>query len=142
MDWKVAFGLAAAFAAGLAVSRMARPEEAKAQATHVYELRTYYTEPGRLPALLARFQNHTTKLFEKHGMTNIGYWVPADAPQSENTLIYILRHNSRDAAKKSWDAFRTDPEWVKARTASEESGKIVQKVESVYLTPTAFSALK
>lgn len=108
----------------------------------VYELRTYTTVEGRLDALLARFRDHTTKLFEKHGMKNVGYWVPADEPRSKNTLVYILRHESREAAKKSWEAFRKDPDWIKARTASEASGKIVEKVESIYLTPTAFSALK
>ena len=108
----------------------------------VYELRTYTCEPGRLPNLLARFRDHTTKLFEKHGMKNIGYWVPADGPQHENTLIYILEHKSRDAAKASWDAFRADPAWVKVRTESEVSGKIVTKVDSVYMDATDFSKLK
>ncbi len=113
-----------------------------AQANRVYEIRTYYTLPGRLPNLLARFRDHTLKLFEKHGMTNVGYWIPADPPGSENTLIYILAHSSRDAAKKSWDGFRADPDWLKARAASETDGKIVDRVESVYLNPTTFSALR
>ena len=113
-----------------------------AQGKKVYELRTYYTLPGRLPNLLARFRNHTTKLFEKHGITNVGYWVPADEPKSQNTLIYLLAHDSRDAAKKSWDAFRADPDWLKARSESEADGKIVDKVESVYMEATDFSALK
>jgi hypothetical protein len=108
----------------------------------VYELRTYTCEPGRLPNLLARFRDHTTALFEKHGMKNIGYWVPADGPEHENTLVYLLEHKSRDAAKASWDAFRADPNWVKVRTESEASGKIVTKVVSVYLDPTDFSKLK
>ena len=81
----------------------------------VFEMRTYYTHEGKLPDLLARFKNHTVKLFEKHGMTNIGYWVPLDEPKSKNTLVYILAYPSRDAAKKAWDAFRVDPEWIKAR---------------------------
>lgn len=108
----------------------------------VYELRTYTTHPGRLDALLARFRNHTTKLFEKHGMKNVGYWVPQDEPQKSNTLIYVIRHASRDAAKKSWEAFRNDPEWIAAREASEKDGKIVEKVEAVYMDPVDFSALK
>jgi hypothetical protein len=109
---------------------------------HVYELRTYTAHPGKLDALLARFRNHTTKLFEKHGMRNIGYWVPQDDPQKKNTLIYVVRHASRDAAKKSWDAFRADPAWIAARDESEKSGKIVEKVEAVYMDPVDFSALK
>ena len=108
----------------------------------VFELRTYHCEPGKLPDLLARFRNHTTKLFEKYGMKNIGYWVPADGPEHENTLIYILEHKSRADAKKSWDAFRADPEWIKVREESEKAGKIVSKVDSVYMDATDFSKLK
>jgi hypothetical protein len=108
----------------------------------VYELRTYYTLPGRLDALKARFRDHTTKLFEKHGMKNVVYLQPTDAPQAENVLVYLLAHDSKEAAKKSWDAFRADPEWVKARTASEASGKIVDKVESSFLNPVDFSPLQ
>ena len=107
--------------------------------TRVFELRTYHTVEGRLPALLERFRSHTTAIFEKHGMVNIGYWVPVDKP---NTLIYILAHPSLEAAKKNWDAFRTDPEWVKAKAESEASGPIVQKAESVFMTPTDFSKIK
>jgi len=110
--------------------------------TRVFEIRTYTTEPGKLPELLKRFREHTTKLFEKHGMTNVGYWVPTDEPRSKNTLIYILAHESRAAAKKSWDGFQHDPEWIKVKTASEAAGKIVTKVESIYAEPTDFSAIK
>lgn len=125
-----------------AAAAAALPGAAAAQSNRVFELRTYYTLPGRLPNLLARFRDHTVKLFEKHGMTNVGYWVPADGPGSENTLIYVLAHASRDAAKQSWDAFRTDPAWLKARAESEKDGKIVDKVEAVYLNPVDFSALR
>jgi hypothetical protein len=116
---------------------------ARAQTTRrVFELRTYTTVEGRLDALKARFRDHTTKLFEKHGMTNIGYWVPMDRPRTTNTLIYILAHKSREAAEKSWAAFRADPAWTKARTESEASGKIVDKVESVFMDATDFSAIR
>lgn len=108
----------------------------------VYELRTYHCLPGRLEALKARFRNHTVKLFEKHGMENIGYWVPQDPEKSKNTLIYILAHPSKEAAAKSWAGFRADPDWVKARTDSEKDGKIVEKVESEFLDPVDFSKLK
>lgn len=117
-------------------------DPAAAAAQRVFELRTYTTEEGKLDALNARFRNHTIKLFEKHGMANIGYWVPQDEPRSKNTLVYIVSHASRDAAKKSWDAFRADPDWVKARDESEKSGKIVAKVESVFLSPTDYSKIK
>lgn len=110
--------------------------------TRVFELRTYTTHPGKLDALNARFRNHTVKLFEKHGMTNLGYWVPMDPPLAENTLIYVVAHKDREAAKKSWDAFRKDPDWVKARTESEAQGPINTKVESVFMTPTDYSPMK
>ena len=108
----------------------------------IYELRTYIATDGKLDNLLARFRNHTVKLFEKHGMQNVGYWVAADEPASKNTLIYVLSHKDRDAAKASWDAFRKDPDWVKAKGESEANGAIVDKVTSVFMHPTDFSKLK
>ena len=108
----------------------------------VYEMRTYVAPEGKLENLLTRFRDHTLKFFEKYGMESVGYWVVADGPESKTTLVYILAHKSRDAAKASWDAFRKDPDWNKARTASEADGKIVDKVTSVFLNPTDFSKLK
>jgi hypothetical protein len=108
----------------------------------LFEIRTYTTEPGKLDALNTRFRDHTTKLFEKHGMTNVGYWTPVDEPRSKDTLIYVLAHESAVAAKKSWDGFRNDPQWQKARTESEAAGPIVKKVESVFMTPTDYSVLQ
>jgi len=108
----------------------------------VYELRTYYTLPGKLPDLHNRFKNHTMRLLEKHGMKNIGYWQPQDEPGKSNMLIYILKHKSREAAKASWDAFRADPEWVKARTESEKGGKIMDRVESVFMDAVPYSPMK
>jgi hypothetical protein len=105
----------------------------------VYELRTYTTLEGRLPNLNARFRDHTMKLFEKHGMKNVLYWTPTDEKTANNTLIYVLWHASPEAAKKSWDGFRNDPEWHKARDESEKDGKIVAKVESVYMKATDYS---
>jgi hypothetical protein len=115
----------------------------KEKADRVFEIRTYTTEDGKLDDLLKRFRDHTCKLFEKHGMTNIGYWVPADEPKSKNTLIYIIAHASRDAAKKNWAEFQADPDWQKARADSEAAGKILSKSpESVYANPTDFSPVK
>jgi hypothetical protein len=130
--------IAAAAVYGLGFQSGARA----ANANRVFELRTYYTLPGKLENLKARFRDHTTRLFEKHGMTNIGYWVPQDEPKSQNTLIYVLAFPSREAAKKSWDGFRSDPEWKKAQAESEKSGKIVERLESVYMDPVDFSKLK
>jgi hypothetical protein len=109
--------------------------------TPVYELRTYITNEGKLPDLLTRFRDHTCKLFEKHGMKNIGYWVPVDKENgADNTLIYILEHKSREAAKESFAAFAADPEWKSVRENSEKNGKILAKApESVFMTLTDFS---
>ena len=115
-------------------------QNAQAQtATRVFEMRTYITHDGKLDDLQARFRNHTTKFFEKHGMTNVGYWVPRDQP---NTLVYILAYPSKDAATKAGDGFRKDEGWIAARTASEANGPIVAKVISVFMDPTNFSGLK
>jgi NIPSNAP len=108
----------------------------------VFELRTYTAAPGKMEALNARFREHTCKLFENHGMTNIGYWNPASPADADKKLIYILAFPSREAAAKSWKAFGDDPEWRAVRKASEKNGKLVTKVESVYLTPTDYSPLK
>lgn len=107
-----------------------------------YELRTYTTVPGRLPALHARFKDHTMALFAKHGMKNVVYLTPLDGEKKDNTLMYLLSHESKAAAEKSFAAFRMDPEWIKARDASEKDGKIVEKVESVFFTPTDYSPMK
>ena len=118
-------------------------EEARAQPPdRVFELRTYTTLPGRLDALHARFAGHTIRLFEKHGMTNIGYFTPREAPLSENTLIYLLAHDSREAADASWAAFMADPEWQEAAEASQRDGQILERVESVFMDPTEYSQLK
>ena len=109
----------------------------------VYELRTYTAAPGRLPDVLARFRDHTIAIFKRHGMVSVGYWVPTDAKDGAGgKLVYILRHPSREAAKKAWAEFRVDPEWQAVSKASEANGKIVVKTESVFLAPTDFSMLK
>jgi hypothetical protein len=108
----------------------------------VYELRTYTAVDGKLEAVKARFRDHTIAIFKRHGMESIGYWVPQDPEKSKNTLIYILVHPSLEAAQKNWAAFRADPEWVKVKAESEAAGPIVLKTESVFMTPTEFSALK
>jgi hypothetical protein len=131
--------LAAVFSIGRMVGAAATQGEKK---NRVFEIRTYTTEEGKLDDLLARFRDHTCKLFEKHGMTNIGYWVPQDEPKSKNTLVYILAHESRDAAKMNWSEFSNDPDWKKAKADSEAAGKIVNHTESVFVDPTDFSPLK
>jgi heme-degrading monooxygenase HmoA len=106
----------------------------------VFELRTYYVNPGKMDALHARFKNHTNKLLEKHGMTLIGFWT--DAKEPERKLIYIVAHKSEAAAAESWKAFQQDPEWKAAKAKSEENGKLVEKVDPVFMNPTEYSAIK
>jgi NIPSNAP len=114
-----------------------------AQATgRVLEIRTYTTNDGKLPALVNRMRDTETKLFAKHGMQQVLYSVAADAPQSENTFIYILAHANRDAAKKSWDAFRVDPDLKSMIEKTEADGRLVKKVDSVFVNPTDYSPTK
>lgn len=121
--------------------------EAREAGPRVFELRTYTTTPGNLDALHARFREHTTKLFEKHGMTNVAYWAPMkDQPGADNTLIYILAHASPEAAKASFDAFRKDPDWVAARAASEQKagGSLTTPdgVQSLFMQATDYSPIR
>ncbi len=108
-------------------------------ATAVYELRIYHVYEGKLDDVLRRFREHTTKLFEKHGMKNVAYWTPTDEPLKGKTLVYILAHPSREAATANWQAFRDDPEWQSVRDKSEANGKLVEKIDSTFLVMTDFS---
>ena len=110
--------------------------------TRVFEIRTYHTLPGRLDALHKRFREHTLKIFEKHGMTNVAYWTFEDSPAKDNTLIYVISHASREQAKKNWAEFSADPEWQKVSEESQRDGKIVEKVDSVFVDATDYSPLK
>jgi hypothetical protein len=109
--------------------------------TRVYEMRTYTCFEGKLPDLLKRFREHTIEIFNRHQMESVGYWIPQDE-RSKTTLIYILAHPSREAARQNWREFANDPEWKKVSADSEANGKIVEKVVSVYMDPTDFSKLK
>ena len=117
------------------------PAFAAEKDTRVFEMRTYHAAPGKLDALNARFREHTTKLFEKHGISNIGYWVPVE--NADNLLIYVVAYPSREAGKTSWKEFMADADWQKAYKASETGGGLVSKVDSVFMNATDFSpALK
>lgn len=113
--------------------------EADEGAGGVYELRVYHAVPGRLADLLGRFRDHTMKLFERHGLENVAYWTPMDDPEKDKTLIYILRHPSRDAAAKNWKSFQEDPEWKAVKEKSEANGPLVEKIDSTYMVLTDFS---
>lgn len=134
---------AAVFAAGFALGGATdRHFVAHAQSAKVYELRTYTAPEGKLGDLHARFRNHTMRIFDRHGMKSVAYFAPQDAPLSQNTLIYVLEHPSRDDAKKHWAEFQADPEWQKVSAESQKDGRIVTKVDSVFMTPTDYSPMK
>jgi hypothetical protein len=116
-----------------------QPADAKQESTRVYELRIYHAAPGKLGDLLARFRDHTTRLFEKHGMKNVAYWTPLDEPEKGNMLVYILQHPSREAATANWKSFQDDPEWKRVKEKSEATGKLAEKVDSTFLALTDFS---
>jgi hypothetical protein len=113
--------------------------DAKQTATTVYELRVYHAAPGKLGELLARFRNHTTKLFDKHAMKNVAYWTPIDEPERGNMLVYILQHPSREAATANWKSFQDDPEWKRVKDESEANGKLTEKIDSTFMSLTDFS---
>jgi hypothetical protein len=125
----------------LSIAALAMLSPAKA-ADRVFEMRTYTCNEGKLDALKARFRDHTIEIFKRHGITSIGYWVPTDPEKSKNTLIYIIAHPSVEEGKQHWREFGADPEWKKVAADSEKDGKIVDHVDSVYMTPADFSMIK
>jgi hypothetical protein len=115
------------------------PSDAQSR-NHVFELRTYHANPGKLEDLKTRFRNHTIDIFNRHHMKSVGYWIPEQ--NTGNLLIYILEHPSHEEALANWKAFHDDPEWQKVAKASEANGKLVDHVDSVYMDPADFSAIK
>ena len=109
------------------------------EAPAFFELRTYYCAPGKLPDLLRRFNDHTMELFEKHGMVNLGYWVPIE--NSENKLIYLMGYPDRAARDASWEGFMNDPVWQKVWADSKADGPVVDSLTSTYLTYTDYSPI-
>ena len=109
---------------------------------HVYELRMYHVNEGKIEALKARFRDHTDSIFKRHNMKSVGYWSPEDAPASQNLFIYLLEHPSRQEAEKNWAAFHADPEWQKVKAESEKNGPLVNQIDRYFMDPTSFSALK
>ncbi len=130
------------FLAGSAITSLTmRSPEVRADSNRVFELRVYHTVPGKVPALAARFRDKITPLFARHDLTPVGFWVPQDAPASDNTFIYILAHSSREDAKKNWEAMRADPDFAEI-LKSEQADKLVDSIDSTYMLPTDFSPMK
>src|SRR5215831_6360295 len=138
-----ALAAAGVFAAGFSLGIVFQPRVVTAQGSGtVFELRTYTAPEGKLGDLQKRFRDHTIRIFNRHGMKSIGYWVPQDAPMSQNTLIYILQHPNREAAKKNWAEFQADPEWKKVSDESQVNGRIVANVVSVFMDAADYSPIK
>ena len=112
------------------------------ESQHVYELRLYAVNEGKMDALIARFGDHTDAIFKRHNMKSVGFWRPEDAPYSQNLFVYILEHPSREEARKNWAAFQADPEWKKVKADSETNGALANHIDSYFMDPTSFSALK
>ena len=107
----------------------------------IYELRTYIAMPGRLPALIARFQEHTLRIWERHGIRQAGFWTTA-VGESNQELTYMLAWDSMAEREQKWNAFQSDPEWIAKRAESEKDGAIVANIANSFLLPTSFSAVK
>lgn len=121
---------------GFAVGRASQPAPA-----HIYELRTYTAADGKLDSVVARFRDNTIRIFNRHHMKSVGYWLPTEGEKA-GTFVYILEHPSREDAKKNWAEFNADPEWVKVKADSEVNGKLVAKVDPIFMTPTEYSPIK
>jgi hypothetical protein len=133
--------LASAFLAVTAISAPASAQDvALDPRAALYELRVYHPHPGKLDALNARFREHTLKLFEKHGMRNVAYWIEQPNEQSpDGKVIYVLAFPSREARDASWQAFVADPQWHAVAAASEANGKLVAKVDSTFMSLADYS---
>lgn len=142
--WTRLVAFVVVFAAGALAGRMVDASAGVSAQTagRVFELRTYTAPDGKLGDLHRRFRDHTLRIFNKHGMTSVVYLSPMDQPLAQNTLVYLLAHSSREAAKASWGAFVNDPEWKKVASESQANGPLTSKIESVFFTPTDYSPLK
>jgi len=131
------------FAAGsLVTARLAHINQVRAS-NRVFEMHIYHTLPGKALALESQFRDTTSKLLAKHDLKIVGYWVPEETPAWDNTFIFLVAHSSREEAKKNWDAMRADPDFQELiRKNSEQAGKLVEKVDVMYIRPTDFSPMK
>ena len=132
-------GLSITLGAALSVGTAAAEKAAEQK---VFELRTYTATPGNLDRLHARFRDHTTRIFAKHGMKVVAYWTPTDEKKADDTLIYVLEHASLETAQASWQAFIADPEWQQVANASNANGEILAAIEHEYMVATDYSPLQ
>ncbi len=135
-DWIKAMGAAAML--GLAGAGASEAQDGSGDET-VYELRIYHLNEGQQPLILERFRKKEMEIFARCGMHGVGYWVPTDEPLAGRTIVYMLRHKSRDAATESWKKFGADPEWIALKAETEKNGPFVKLHESTFLKLTDFS---
>ena len=137
-------GLLIALAAAILTSATTQAADKPVSGDRIFELRTYVTFPGKLEDLHKRFRDHTCRLFQKHGIELVGFWTPAEGPESKNTLIYIVAFPSKEAQAKAWAEFKADPDWQKAFKESHKNGVIVDQTQlkSQNLVPTDYSPIR
>ena len=116
--------------------------EGSATEPRYFEMRTYHVAEGKMEALHARFRDHTNELFQKHGIELVGYWNPADEAEKDKKLIFIIAYPDQASRDKLWNAFASDPEWVKAKAESEKDGVLVEKADQVFMNPTDYSPVQ
>jgi len=136
-----AIALLSLTAGSLMTARLAHMDRVSADSYRVFELRIYHTVPGKLPQLESRFRDIYSKLLAKHDLQVVGYWVPEGSADWDNTFVYLVDHSSREEAKKNWDAMLADPE-VQVAIKAEETNKLVEKIDRIYMRPTDFSPMK
>jgi len=140
--WRVcAIGLLSFATGSLITARLAHIEQVRADSNRVFELRIYHTLPGKEPALESQFRDTTSKLLAKHDLKVVGYWVPERTPDWDDTFIFLVAHSSQEEAKKNWAAMMADPEF-QGLIKSEQSDKLVEKIDRTYMLPTDFSPMK
>ncbi len=140
--WRICAIALLSFAAGsLITAYLTHTKQVMADSNRVFELRIYHAVPGKLPALESRFRETASQLLAKHDLKAVGYWVPEDAAAWDNTFVYILAHPSPEEAKKNWGAMHADPEFQEM-VKSEQTNKLVEKIDSTYMRPTDFSPMK
>lgn len=128
--------------AAVLAAAMVATAQAQDKKERFFEMREYFANPGKMDALHKRFKDHTNKLFTKHGMELVGYWVVASGDQAGQKLVFVLAYPSKEGREKSWEAFQKDPEWQKAKAESEKDGPLVAKAVSTFMTPTDYSPIK
>ena len=127
-------------AAMAATAATASAQEAKKE--RFFEMREYIANPGKMDALHKRFRDHTNKLFVKHKMDLVAYWVVASGDQAGQKLVFVLAYPSKEEREKSWEAFQKDPDWQKAKAESEKDGPLVANATSTFMAPTDYSPVK